>query len=601
MKTSIVELLDDTSINKIAAGEVIDRPSSVVKELVENSLDAGARRIEVEIEAGGIGKIRVSDDGAGMTEADVRMAVLRHATSKIRSAEDLVNVASLGFRGEALPSIASVSRFQLMSRQPDVDFGTRLVIEGGQMTDVLECGAEIGTVVVVTDLFFNTPARLKFMKTVAAESSHIHDAMVRLAISRPDVTFRLTNNDRTTLHTPGTGQLSDTLAALYGPDTLRQLFPVDYTDGEIHILGYAARPSIRKGSRQWQSFTVNHRVIGSRMLNRAVDTAYQTLLPIGSYPLVALQIQIPAQQVDVNVHPQKAEVKFQDERIIFRAVHTALKEVLSAPENPAAAAASFDHAAYRPQYLPSFVKEALPIQETFASTKAAESFLHSYSPSPFSEPVQQLLTETLPTAIPNQDEQTTTDVRSEPKLKALAQYARCYILASDGDSLYIIDQHAAHERLLFDLLSRKQVASSYQTLLIPKVLDLDPVEAQAAEVYANELAGLGFIFDWIGPGAVRISELPTHIPPNEAEDLFHQLLSSALNLKTPDMEKFRQLWIETAACHMAVRAGQSLNQPQMQGLLDDLMKSERPYSCPHGRPTLIRFTDNDLARLFKRI
>ena len=190
MKTSIVELLDDTSINKIAAGEVIDRPSSVVKELVENSLDAGARRIEVEIEAGGIGKIRVSDDGAGMTEADVRMAVLRHATSKIRSAEDLVNVASLGFRGEALPSIASVSRFQLMSRQPDVDFGTRLVIEGGQMTDVLECGAEIGTVVVVTDLFFNTPARLKFMKTVAAESSHIHDAMVRLAISRPDVTFR---------------------------------------------------------------------------------------------------------------------------------------------------------------------------------------------------------------------------------------------------------------------------------------------------------------------------------------------------------------------------------------------------------------------------
>ncbi|MHC1758544.1 MAG: DNA mismatch repair endonuclease MutL [Negativicutes bacterium] len=601
MKTSIVELLDDTSINKIAAGEVIDRPSSVVKELVENSLDAEARRIEVEIEAGGIGKIRVSDDGAGMTEADVRMAVLRHATSKIRSAEDLVNVASLGFRGEALPSIASVSKFQLMSRQPDVNFGTRLMIEGGQMTDVQECGAEIGTVVVVTDLFFNTPARLKFMKTVAAESSHIHDAMVRLAISRPDVTFRLTNNDRTTLHTPGTGQLSDTLSALYGPDTMRQLFPVDYTDGEIHIHGYAARPSIRKGSRQWQSFTVNHRVIGSRMLNRAVDTAYQTLLPAGSYPLVALQIQIPSHQVDVNVHPQKAEVKFQDERVIFRAVHTALKEVLSAPENPAAAAASFDHAAYRPQYLPSFVQEASPIQEAFASTKASESFLHSYSPSPSSAPVQQLLTETLPAAVSNQNEQTATDVRTEPKLKALAQYARCYILASDGESLYIIDQHAAHERLLFDLLSRKQVASSYQTLLIPKVLDLDPVEAQAAEVYANELAGLGFVFDWIGPGAVRISELPTHIPSEEAEDLFHQLLSSALNLKTPDMETFRQLWIETAACHMAVRAGQSLNQPQMQGLLDDLMKAERPYSCPHGRPTLIRFTDNDLAKLFKRI
>ena len=606
MKTSIVELLDDTSINKIAAGEVIDRPSSVVKELVENSLDAGAKRIEVEIEAGGIGKIRVSDDGFGMSEADVRMAVLRHATSKIRNAEDLVNVASLGFRGEALPSIASVSRFQLVSRTPDIDFGTRLVIEGGQLMDVLDCGAEVGTVVAVTDLFYNTPARLKFMKTAAAESSHIHDAMVRLAISRPEVTFRLTNNDRTTLYTPGTGQLADTLSALYGPDTLQQLFPVDYTDGEIRILGYAARPSVRKGSRQWQSFTVNRRVIGSRMLNRAVDTAYQTLLPAGSYPLIALQIQIPAQQVDVNVHPQKAEVKFQDERIIFRALHAALKAVLTAPEHPAAAAAAFDHAAYRPQYLPSFVQEALPIQERFTSTPSTNSFpgvfsqtylypTHSFQPGvsvPEIVNVSGLIQEE-PTAM--------AEPQSEAKLKALAQYARCYILASDGDSLYIIDQHAAHERLLFDLLSRKQVPSSFQTLLIPKIVDLDPIEAQAAETYANELVSLGFVFDWIGPGSVRISELPTHIPTGEVEDLLHQILSSALNLKTPDMETFRQLWIETAACHMAVRAGQLLNQPQMQGLLDDLMKAERPYTCPHGRPTLIRLTENDLAKLFKRV
>jgi len=348
VKTSIVELLDDTSINKIAAGEVIDRPSSVVKELVENSLDAGARRIEVEIEAGGIGKIRVSDDGSGMTEADVRMAVLRHATSKIRSAEDLVNVASLGFRGEALPSIASVSRFQLMSRQPDVNFGTRLVIEGGQMTDVLECGAEVGTVVVVTDLFFNTPARLKFMKTVAAESSHIHDTMVRLAISRPDVTFRLTNNGRMTLHTPGTGQLSDTLSALYGPDTLRQLFPVNYTDGEIHIHGYAARPSIRKGSRQWQSFTVNHRVIGSRMVNRAVDTAYQTLLPAGSYPLVALQIRIPAHQVDVKCSPAKSGSEVSGRTRHFSgSAHSAEGSIIGARES-GCGRSSLIHAAYRP-------------------------------------------------------------------------------------------------------------------------------------------------------------------------------------------------------------------------------------------------------------
>ena len=615
MSSSIIALLDDTSINKIAAGEVIDRPSSVVKELVENSLDAGARRIEVEIVAGGVGKITVIDDGCGMSAADVRLAVLRHATSKIRSSDDLLLVKSLGFRGEALPSIASVSRFQLASRQPGAEFGIRLEMEGGQLLDVQECGAEVGTVVRVADLFYNTPARLKFMKTAAAESAHIHDALVRLSISRPDVTFRLTNNDRTTLHTPGSGQLSDTLSSLYGPDTLQLLFPIDYRQDEIRITGFAARPSVRKGSRQWQSFTVNRRVIGSRMLNRAVDTAYQSLLPVGSYPLVALQIEVASEQVDVNVHPQKAEVKFQDERAVFRAVHAALKEALTISSQPAAAAAAFDHEVYRPQYSASFLRENPPpsrVQSSFSFESpvldapgtevqsAAEREVGYKVSYPLGCPVVGELTPIGADDEPETEPDNATPA-AENRLKALAQYARCYILADDGDSLYIVDQHAAHERLLFDLLSKKQAPAAFQTLLIPRVVDLDPLEVQAAETFDHELAGLGFAYDWVGPCAVRISELPTHIPPDEAESLFHQILSSALTLKTPDTETFRQLWIETAACHMAVRAGQTLNQPQMQGLLDDLMKAERPYTCPHGRPTLIRLTEKDLARLFKRI
>ena len=616
MSSSIIALLDDTSINKIAAGEVIDRPSSVVKELVENSLDAGARRIEVEIVAGGVGKITVIDDGCGMSAADLRLAVLRHATSKIRSADDLLMVKSLGFRGEALPSIASVSRFQLVSRQPGSEFGIRLEMEGGQLLDVQECGAEVGTVVRVADLFYNTPARLKFMKTAAAESAHIHDALVRLSISRPDVTFRLTNNDRTSLHTPGSGQLSDALSSLYGPDTLQLLFPIDYRQDEIHITGFAARPSVRKGSRQWQSFTVNRRVIGSRMLNRAVDTAYQSLLPVGSYPLVALQIEVASEQVDVNVHPQKAEVKFQDERAVFRAVHAALKEALTISSQPAAAAAAFDHEVYRPQYSASFLRENPPpprVQSSFsfeppvldAPVAETQSVGEREAGHDFSYPSFRRTMCGENTPISSDDdpeaEPDTATPAAENRLKALAQYARCYILADDGDSLYIVDQHAAHERLLFDLLSKKQAPAAFQTLLIPRVVDLDPLEVQAAETYVHELAGLGFAYDWVGPCAVRISELPTHIPPDEAESLFHQILSSALTLKTPDTETFRQLWIETAACHMAVRAGQTLNQPQMQGLLDDLMKAERPYTCPHGRPTLIRLTEKDLARLFKRI
>ena len=592
-----IRLLDDTSINKIAAGEVIDRPSSVVKELVENSLDAGASRIEVEIEAGGVGKIRVTDDGCGMSEQDVRLAVLRHATSKIRSSDDLFTVESMGFRGEALPSIASVAKFSLISRQSGNPLGTRLEISGGQLQDVVECGAEVGTVVLVSDLFFNTPPRLKFMKTAAAESAHIHDIVVRLAIARPDVVFRLINNGRTSLQTPGTGRLADTLSALYGPDTFAQLFAVDHTEADIHISGFAARPSVRKGSRQWQTFTVNRRVIGSRMLNRAVDTAYQTLLPNGSYPLVSLHIEIAAQQIDVNVHPQKAEVKFQDERVLFRAIHAALKNVLYAPEHPTEAAAAFDHANYRPAYQSSYVQESLPSLEA------------SHRPTSFSWTRTETGAEKPESTAPDAPTVTTepvveaevTATQATPILTALCQFRQCYILASDGDCLYIVDQHAAHERILFDLLSSQQSPAHFQTLLIPDVLDLDPLEVQAAESFAAELAGLGFIFDWVGPTSVRLSELPTHIPPSEARSLFRQILSAAQSYKVPDIEALRKLWIETAACHMAVRFWQNLNQQQMQGLLDDLLKTPRPYSCPHGRPTLIRFSEQDLAKLFKRI
>jgi len=624
LTSSIIKLLDDNSINMIAAGEVIDRPSSVVKELVENSLDAGAKRVEIEIESGGIGKIRVIDDGWGMSEQDVRMAVLRHATSKLNNAGELFSVTSMGFRGEALPSIASVSKFSLISRQAANSLGTRLEIIGGQLLDVTECGADIGTVIVVKDLFFNTPARLKFMKTAASESSHIHEALVKLSLSRPDVTFRLTNNGRTTMQTPGSGRLSDTLAALYGPETFSQLFSIDYCENEIKIGGFAARPSVRKRNRQWQSFTINRRVIGSRLLNRAVDTAYQSLLPSGSHPLVILQITMPSQWVDVNVHPQKSEVKFQDEKSVFRAVHAALKQTLFAPENPVKLSASFDHTLYRPSCQTVYVQESLPVRLEIAEHLYGQNINHQdYAPGND----QQNYSISIHTMIPDQppknfhgvdqailehplshniskniNEKSLLQLKEPPIfLQAIAQFKQCYILAADGEYLYIVDQHAAHERILFDSLSRQQRSDAFQTLLIPLLLELDPFEVQVAEAHESDLAVLGFVFDWISPSTVRLSELPTRIPPQEAAVLFREILSTVLTYKLPDMESLRKAWIDTAACHMAVRAGQSLNQQQMQGLLDDLLKTERPYACPHGRPTLIRFSDQDMARLFKRI
>lgn len=629
MINSNIKLLDDTSINKIAAGEVIDRPSSVVKELVENALDAGANRIEIEIEAGGVGKIRITDDGCGMSEQDVRMAVLRHATSKLNNADDLMAITSMGFRGEAIPSIASVSKFSLISRQAASGLGTRLEIAGGQLLEVVECGAEIGTVVAVTDLFFNTPARLKFMKTAAAESSHIHEVLVKLAIARPEVIFRLSNNGRSTLQTPGTGRLSDTLSALYGPEIFTQLFPVDYNDAGIHITGFTARPSIRKGTRQWQSFSINRRVIGSRMINRAIDTAYQNLLPSGSYPLVVLQLDISASFVDVNVHPQKTEVKFQDERAVFRAVHSALKQTLTLPQTATELAAAFDHSFYHSAIQPNYIQESLPVQQDrdggrtepdltdhtanfnnwgqqvpcirYVEDGQADGIRQGYAISQSSLSADSVIEPQNFPQFTSRQQNADFAGTNATYLQALAQFKLCYILATDGNCLYIIDQHAAHERIMFDILSRQQSPTSFQTLLIPLILDLDPLEVHAAEAHADDLAGLGFVFDWIGPSNVRLSELPTHIPPEEAAVLFRQILSAALNYKLPDMESLRKAWIETAACHMAVRAGQSMNRQQMQGLLDDLIKTERPYACPHGRPTLIRLTDQDLAKLFKRI
>ena len=400
------------------------------------------------------------------------------------------------------------------------------------------------------------------------------------------------------MHSPGTGRLSDVLLALYGPDTMRELFPVDYREGDIHISGFAARPSLRKGSRQWQSFTVNRRVIGSRILNRAVDTAYQTLLPSGTHPFVALNIETPPVLVDVNVHPQKAEVKFQDDRAVFRAVHAALKENLTMPDSPAQMATAFNHSSYRPQLQNSYVQESLPIRDAI-STPHFQRVISGPSED-LEIPMETALVDE-----PQEQVQQTANpmLAGEPsnELTALGQFAQCYILASDGASLYIIDQHAAHERLMFEQLAKKQAPTSFQTLLLPLVLDLDPLEVSAAETYESELSTLGFGFDWLGPNTLRITELPVQIPEQDATGLFRQFLSSALRLKTPDPESFRQLWIETAACHMSVRAGQTLNLPQMQALLDEMGRSERPYTCPHGRPTVIRFTGTDLDRLFKRI
>ncbi|MDR2006335.1 MAG: DNA mismatch repair endonuclease MutL [Acidaminococcales bacterium] len=324
-------LLDANTANKIAAGEVVEKPASVVKELIENSLDAGARAVEIEIAGGGVKYIRVTDDGAGMSEEDARLSVLRHATSKIRAESDLMSVKTMGFRGEALPSIASVSRFSLLTRPPDAEFAVKVTLTGGEDQDVTKTGAGIGTSVIVEDLFFNIPARRKFLRTESTESRYVSEVVEKLALSRPDVRFSLVSGGRQVLATPGGGYLADAIESIFGAKTREELLPVNYEKDGFKITGCAGKPSLLKSSRQWQTMIANGRVITSRFIARALDHAYQSQLPKNGYPFAVAVLELATEQTDVNVHPQKSEIKFSDEQGVYRAVYRAFSDALARP------------------------------------------------------------------------------------------------------------------------------------------------------------------------------------------------------------------------------------------------------------------------------
>ena len=325
---SMIHVLDDSTINKIAAGEVVERPASVIKELVENAMDAGATRIEVEIMAGGTSFMRVTDNGRGMSAEDARLAILRHATSKICEVGDLNTIGTLGFRGEALPTIASVSRFTLLTRRAGDDLGTRVSITGGKEPDFIEAGCSIGTTVKVEDLFFNTPARKKFLKTNHTEGSKINDFIVKLALSRPDIEFHFINNNKMSVVTPGNGNLYDTIQAIYGGKTADSLLGLSLDDEDVKISGYITKPSMLKSSRAWQTYIVNSRIIQNRAIAKAIDNAYKSLIPKSGFPLTVINIEVPQRSIDVNVHPQKSELKFEDESRIFKAVYKAVLDAI---------------------------------------------------------------------------------------------------------------------------------------------------------------------------------------------------------------------------------------------------------------------------------
>ena len=590
---SFVHVLDDNTINKIAAGEVVERPASVIKELVENAIDAKADRIEVEIMAGGTSFMRVSDNGIGMSREDAEKAILRHATSKIVQVDDLQAIATLGFRGEALPSIASVSRFNLQTRQAGAELGTEIKITGGKTTEIGVAGCNLGTTIRVEDLFFNTPARKKFLKTNNTESGRINEFIIKLAISHPEIAFKLINNNKSSLATPGRGDLKETLQSLYGASVGQSLLPLEFEDEDIKLWGFVSKPSAIRSSRSWQTFIVNGRIIASRAIAKAIDNAYHALIPKSGYPLIALNIEVPQHTIDVNVHPQKTEMKFEDESRIFKAVYKAVLDAV----RPKGQVGQLGQLAAQADHVQQHVEKGL--QEL--------SFGQSVMNFPLREEKPAMTWQEGTTALAQDKSVKSVQsvVDEEEKLPTagmipIGQVDDTYIIAQDGDSLYIVDQHAAHERVLFDRFSAQAEHIPSQQLLVHLILDFSTHESQIIEENLELLAGLGFGLEPSGPNQFRLMEVPADVPSSQAEEFIREVLASMEELHRPTAAELRQAVLATTACKAAIKAGFKLNYRQMEILLQELNDTAMPYTCPHGRPTIIKFSSDELAKMFKR-
>ncbi len=585
-------LLDTDTTNKIAAGEVVEKPSSVVKELIENSLDAKAKTIQVQIVDGGTKYIRITDDGTGMSQNDAKMSVLRYATSKIKSDKDLFSIQTLGFRGEALASIASVSNFSLITRQESDDLATKITIEGGQEPVVEQMGSAVGTSIIVENLFYNVPARQKFLRTFSTEGRYISDIIAKLALTRPDVKFILVSNDRQTINTPGNGNLADCIAGIYGAKAKEDLLKLDLHKEGVEITGYIGKPSSLKSSRQWQTIIVNGRIISSRFISRAIDHAYQSQLPRGGYPFALIKVQIDMDKIDVNVHPQKSEIRFSDEQAVYKAVYAAVSNSLQRPmektsQQPLDVKLHFaQETTTIPDYKPQTIIDR-PIfkNEPFISSRAinkadATDFVFA----------QQVLSNTI--------EQNVEE--NEDVIFPLGQIDRTYIVAKSEDTLYLIDQHAAHERIIFDRLTEKNDNVPAQQLLLPTHLQLASDEIDLILNYKDVFNQLCFDLQQSGPNTMQINSLPADVDDSQLEVLIRQTLQFILQMKKPKATDLKQHLIAMTSCKAAIKAGQTLNMREMRELLNQLFKTTHPFTCPHGRPIIITYGAGDLAHMFKR-
>lgn len=641
-----IHILDDITVDKIAAGEVVERPASVIKELVENSIDAHADKIEIEILAGGTSFMRVTDNGDGMDNQNARLAILRHATSKIKQVDDLMSIDTLGFRGEALPSIAAVSRFNLITRRPQDDLGTTIKLTGGRIDEIEDMGCNIGTTIKVEDLFFNVPARKKFLKTTTTEANKINDFIIKLALSKPNIAFKLINNNKIAITTPGNGSLYDAIECIYGAKVSEELLPIEAITDDIKVTGFISKPAIIRSSRSWQTFVINGRVVNSRIISKAIDNAYHSLLPKSGYPFVILNIEINKRTIDINVHPQKAEIKFEDEALLFKTIYHAVLEAVkpsdnqvlsdfaipvtdkalhiekTVPEqinmdlpenNPPTPSNSFKQNSIN--HMPSLKNNTTPLTTDLNKFRQARETLHPNLSNHHSNTIQE-------TAIQDYQTNTTTNPQTDINISSsenltdcstqllkeavnltpIGQIDTCFIVAQGPNGgMYIIDQHAAHERILYDKFAKQTERIPVQPLLMHLFLDVNNSELTLIEENQQILYDLGFNVELAGQNQIRLKEVPADIKPQESEDIFREILISLSQLHTPTPQEIRHSCLAMTACKAAIKAGDILNITQMKIILNELAQTTLPYTCPHGRPTIIKFSTYDLEKMFKRV
>lgn len=677
-----IAVLDQQTIDKIAAGEVVERPASVVKELVENAIDAGATQITVEIKEGGIGYIRITDNGSGMEKDDIPVAFLRHSTSKIRSADDLLGVSSLGFRGEALSSISAVAMVELITKTKENDLGSRCCIEGGVQKSLEEIGAPDGTTFIIRNLFYNTPARKKFLKSEMSEASAIHELMTHLAMSHPEVGFKVLIGGQMRIQTSGNGNLKDVIYHLYGRDVAMRLIEVDREEGPLHVRGFLGKPEISRGNRNYENYFVNGRYVKSKIIAKGIEDGYKTFMMQHRYPFVCLDIHMDGKMLDVNVHPTKMELRFSNQNLVYDLLERMTKDALSGRELiPEVTLDEPKKQVAMPEKEPQQVPPVQTLREPESTyqvqkpaavpTASVERTIPSYqkpeqkvplekmwtTPEPQKETVKpqdknleyfmeqmrkrveerykapeapaptehRETTETAQSTVPEQSATVPeTPVEEKPPQKPeqldlfdgkllskeaavhhviIGQLFDTYWLVQFGEKLYIIDQHAAHEKVLYERLMKDLRNRTFQSQMLspPIILNLSMQEEELFLKYRSCFTEMGFEIEEFGEKAYAVRAVPANLPGVARREILMELLDSLSDITGSGNSESLMDKVASMSCKAAVKGNHQMSAMEAKALIDELLSLENPYNCPHGRPTIISMSKYELEKKFKRI